>query len=197
MIQRRKGNKASRRNGGPPRTIGGAGDQIVKRMSFTGTTSTLTTGAGTAIGITSIPSDPSGSGPGAAFEWSSFSQRYQQYRVRKMRITGKALLPVQNTTQTHSILIRADYIGTSGPATVPQVLADEKAKFVATCQDFVDVVTWARNPNAKLWNPTSASPPSANLFNWVCASFAANAMATATKYYQLVIEWEVEFRGAQ
>jgi hypothetical protein len=188
----------ARRGSKIPRSVSNAGDQIVKRMSFSGTTTTLTTGAGTAIGITPIPSDPTGgSGPGPAYEWSSFAARYQQYRVRKMRISGKALLPVQNATQTHSLLFRADYIGTSGPATVPQILADEKSKFNATCHDFVDVVTWVRNPNAKLWNPTNAGPPSANLFTWVCASFASDAMTTATKYYQIVVEWEVEFRGSQ
>jgi len=114
-----------------------------------------------------------------------------------MRVIGKALLPVNTTAKTHSVLFRAEYIGTSEPSTVAQLLADENAKVCSTAQNFEDVVTWDRNPNAKLWNPTSAGVPSANLMSWVCATYAATALTTATQYYQLVLEWEVEFRGAQ
>jgi len=190
----KKRTQKARRGSKIPRSVSDAGDQVVKRMSFCGTTTTLSTGASTAIAITSISSDPS---VFPAFEWSTFSSRYQQYRVRRMVIHGKALLPVQTSAQTHSVLFRGDFIGTSQPSTVPQVLADEKVKICSTAKDFTDVVTWVRNPNAKLWNPTTAGPPSQNLFNWVCASFAATAMTTATKYYQLVVEYEVEFRGSQ
>jgi len=170
-----------------------AGDQIVKRLTVGG--QVLATGAGTAIVITTVTSSSVQSLPAA--EWASFAARYQQYRVRAVRVTGKAVNPVQLAALTHGVLYRGDYIGTSSPGSVAQVLSDENVKICGTCKDFSDVVTWQRNPNAKLWNPTSAAIPGANQFAWVCASNTTPALTTATTYYALVYEWEVEFRGSQ
>jgi hypothetical protein len=141
-----------------------------------------------------------------ATEWSSFSARYQQYRVRAIRVTGKAINPVQSydfaagsqvLALSHGILYRGDYINISVPSNSSQVLSDEMVKFNSTAKDFADTVTWKKNPNAKLWNPTSASIPAANQYSWVCASPANPALTTATTYYALVLEWEVELRGSQ
>jgi len=173
--------------------ISSAGDQIVKRFSLPNLV--LATGAGTVIPVTSILSGDVFNDP--ATEWASFKARYQQYRVRAIRVTGKATQPVQTATVTHGVLYRGDYIGSSAPATNAQVLSDENVKLVATDSDFVDVVTWARNPNAKLWNSTGAAPPNANLFAWTAASATTPALLTATTYYALVVEWEVEFKGSQ
>jgi hypothetical protein len=170
-----------------------AGDQIVKRFTFPN--KVLATGAGTAIPLTSVFSDDCEGDP--ATEWASFAARYQQYRIRAIRVTGKATQPVQSATLTHSVLYRGDYIGASTPASNVQVLSDENVKLVGTDRDFLDIVTWSRNPNAKLWNPTSGSLPAANRFAWVCASATTPALTTATTYYALVVEWEVEFRGSQ
>jgi len=173
--------------------ITNAGDQIVKRMSFSN--DILATGAGTTI----APFSVSSSGPEQfpATEWASFSARYQQYRVRAIRITGKAIQPIQTATISHSVLYRGDFIGASTPTTAAQVLADENVKEVATNKDFRDIVIWERNPNARLWNPTSAAIPVANTYSWVVASPTLPALTTATTYYALVVEWEVEFRGSQ
>lgn len=176
-----------------PFQIEKAGDQIVKRMTFPNFS--LPTGAGTVIPVTSITSSEVQSIP--ASEWASFAARYQQYRVRAIRLRGKAVLPIQSATVNHGVLYRGDYIGASVPSTLAQVLSDENVKEVATCRDFTDIVTWGRNPNAKLWNPTSAAIPAANQFAWVCASASTPALTTATTYYGVVIEWEVEFRGSQ
>jgi len=173
--------------------LSNAGDQIVKRMTVGN--STLATGAGTAIPVTSVLSSLVQSAP--ASEWASFAARYQQYRVRRIRITGKACNPVQTAALTHGVLYRGDYLGTSAPATPAQVLSDESVKMAATHADFVDVITWQRNPNARLWNPTSAVIPTANDFAWVCASDSTPALTTATTYYALTVEFEVEFRGSQ
>jgi hypothetical protein len=170
-----------------------AGDQIVKRMTFEPLS--LTTGAGTVIAVSGFTSGNVQSFP--ATEWASFAARYQQYRVRALRVTGKATQPIQTTTISHSNLYRGDYIGTSAPTSAPQVLSDESVRINATCKDFTDVVTWSRNPNAKLWNPTSAIVPAANQFAWVCASTTTPPLTTATTYYAIVAEWEVEFRGSQ
>jgi len=170
-----------------------AGDQIVKRMTLSG--QTFSTGAGTALPIQAYTSAEVQSLPAA--EWASFAARYQQYRVRAIRVRGKAVNPVQSATITHSVVYRGDYIGSSAPATAAQVLSDENVKEVCSCKDFSDIVTWARNPNAKLWNPTSAAVPAANTFAWVAASASTPALTTATVYYAIVVEWEVEFRGSQ
>jgi hypothetical protein len=173
--------------------ISSAGDQIVKRMTFA--YGAWATGAGTVLPVIYIRSQDVQTNP--ATEWSSFAARYQQYRVRAVRVTGKATQPVQTATVTHSTVYRGDYIGTSAPTTAAQVLSDENVRMVGTDRDFSDVVTWARNPNAKLWNPTSTFIPSANIFAWVGASQTVPALATATTYYSLTVEWEVEFRGSQ
>jgi len=170
-----------------------AGDQIVKRMTIPGLT--LATGAGTVIPITSVATALVQSAP--ASEWASFAARYQQYRVRAIRVTGKAVLPVQGASVFHSVLYRGDYIGSATPTSLAQVLSDENVKECTTCKDFRDIVTWQRNPNAKLWNPTSAAIPAANQFAWVCASATPPAITTATTYYAYLAEFEVEFRGSQ
>jgi hypothetical protein len=90
-----------------------------------------------------------------------------------------------------------DYIGSAAPASAAQVLSDENMKVVATNRDFVKTITWKRNPNARLWNPTSAAIPAANQFAWVCASPGAVPLTTATTYFAYVVEWEVEFKGSQ
>jgi len=192
-----RGNQSrSRRGPKVPRpfskSIEDAGDQIVKRMTLP---SGLATGAGTTIPVTSFSSGGVQSLP--ASEWASFAARYQQYRVRALRVTGKAVNPVQSATITHSVLYRGDFLGSETPGSALQVLSDEKVRSCATCKDFVDVVTWKANPNARLWNPTSAVIPVANTFSWVCASPNTPVLTTATEYHALVLEWEVEFRGSQ
>jgi hypothetical protein len=170
-----------------------AGDQIVKRLTFPA--QGLATGAGTVIAVTNITSGQVQSEP--ATEWASFAARYQQYRVRAIRVIGKATQPVQSATVLHSALYRGDYIGSSAPSTSAQVFSDENVKECGTYRDFTDIVTWSRNPNAKLWNPTSAIVPTANQFAWTAASASAPLLTTATTYYALSVEWEVEFRGSQ
>jgi len=185
--------KSSRNSSKKAFTDRNAGDQVTKRMTSGG--SVLATGAGTVIPVTTITSSAVQSTPAA--EWVSFAARYQQYRVRAIRVIGKATFPVNQAGVALSALYRADYIGSAVPGTNTQVLSDEQCKISATCHDFSDVVTWARNPNAKLWNPTSAAIPAANQFAWVCASPTLPALTTALTYFSLTIEYEVEFRGSQ
>jgi len=174
-------------------SIDKAGDQVVKRMSVQ--LGPYATGAGTTLPVLSVASGYVQQAP--ASEWASFAARYQQYRVRAIRVTGKATQPVQTAAISHSALYRGDYIGSAAPTTSAQVLSDENVKIVDTHTDFADIVTWRRNPNAMLWNPTSAVIPSANEFSWVAASISTPPLTTATTYYAVSIEWEVEFRGSQ
>jgi hypothetical protein len=194
MIKNRKSAGVKRRNNPVGAfAISNAGDQIVKRMILN--YGALATGAGTVLPVTLIRSQDVQTNP--ATEWASFAARYQQYRIRALRVTGKATQPVQTATVSHSVFYRGDFIGASPPSTSAQVLSDENVKMVGTDKDFLDIVTWARNPNAKLWNPTSTYIPTANSFGWCGASPTTPALTTATTYYALTVEWEVEFRGSQ
>jgi len=173
--------------------MGGAGDVIVKRMTLTGTL--LTSTAGGVISTTLFPTSQVESAP--AHEWASFAARYQQYRVRAIRLSGKAVLPVNTATVIHGALFMADYIGSSSPSSAAQVFSDERGKCVATCKDFVYEADWSRNPNAKLWNPTSAAVPTANLFGIAVASDASQTLSVSTTYYVVEQEFVVELRGSQ
>lgn len=192
MIKSKPRVRGSRKNPNAFRGLSTAGDVIVKRI--TQTALVLATGAGTAIPVTSYSSTDCQTG-GA--EFTSFASRYQQYRVRAIRVRGKATQPVQLATVTHSTLYQGDYIGASGPASAAQVFSDENVRETATYRDFTYVATWSRNPNALLWNPSNAAVPLANRFAVVVASPATPALTTATTYYGVTIEWEVEFRGSQ
>jgi len=173
--------------------MGDAGDVIVKRMTFPD--GPITTSAGGLIVTATISDSTVQSSP--ASEWASFAARYQQYRVRAMRLIAKACFPVNTSTITHGSLFLADYIGSSGPTTPAQVLSDERGKVVDTYKDFVYEVDWSRNPNAKLWNPTSAVIPVANTFGIAYASQATPVLAAAANYFSATLEWLVEFRGSQ
>lgn len=169
-----------------------AGDQIVKRMTYQ---TIAATGAGTTIPVTAFSSGQVESLP--ATEWASFAARYQQYRVHLIRVRGKAILPIQSATVSHSELFVGDFLGGVMPSSAAQVLSDERSKQFATHKDFNYVVTWARNPNAKLWNTTASAIPNADIFSAVFASPTVPVLTTATTYYSITVEWEVEFRGAQ
>jgi hypothetical protein len=183
---------AGQRNG-QVKSFRNSGDQVVKRMTYPGVV--YATGAGTTLAVNAVSSAAVQSYP--ASEWASYAARYQQYRIRRLIVTGKAINPVQSATLTHDVLYLADYLGTSIPSTAAQVFSDEAVRQVNTHQDFKHVVTWARNPNAQLWNPTSAGVPAANTFAAVFGSSTASPLLTATTYYVLSFEWEVEFRGSQ
>jgi hypothetical protein len=174
--------------------MSGAGDMIVKRMTFPVASTIATTGGGV-ISLDSISSATVEQNP--ASEWASFAARYQQYRVRAVKLIAKAMNPVQSSTVIHGALYVGDYIGSSTPSSIAQVLSDESAKVFNTYSDWTYEVDWSRNPNAKLWNPTSAVIPTANLFGITFGSQAVPALSATTNYFALTIEYLVELRGSQ
>jgi hypothetical protein len=182
--------------------MGGApGDQIVKKLTLPSQIQSTTAGAIIPLttGITSsfVQSNP-------ATEWASFAARYQQFRVRQVRVRMMPVFPVNSgvaglaVNTGHSQMYVADYIGASLPASAAQVLSDERATVVSTAKGFSFVSTWNKNPNAKLWNPTGAAIPAANLFGIAWASNTnATLMAASLPYFAYDVEWIVEFRGSQ
>jgi len=172
----------------------GLGDVIVKKMTIPGLM--IVSSAGGVINLsTSNQTGTVQSNP--ATEWASFAARYQQYRVRKLVIQGKACLPVNTTAAIHGALYISDFIGSSTPSSSAQVYSDERSIVVPTYRDFSYVATWSRNPNARLWNPTSASVPTANEYGIAYASAGNPSLGLSLVYYALSVEFEVELRGAQ
>jgi len=170
----------------------GSGDIIVKRMTIP---LTISSTAGGVIAITSWSSTAVQTF--AATEWSSFAARYQQYRVRKIHLVVEPCRPVQDTTGSCSELLCADFIGTSTPSSAAQVVSDERVRSNSTARPVRHVVTWGRNPNAKLWNPTSAAIPAANTFSLVFCSPTSPSLGVSLTIMTGYLEFEVELRGSQ
>jgi hypothetical protein len=174
------------------------GDIFVKRLTLEGGNVSSTAGGVIAV-ATNVSSDLVRSGPAA--EWASFAARYQQFRVRAVKIIMEPCFPASGTpvaaTSAHGAMYVSDYIGTSVPGSAAQVLSDEGAVVTNTCKKIVYTVDWNRNPNAKLWNPTSAAIPAPNIYGISYCSDASSALAINTLFYALSFEWLVEFRGSQ
>jgi len=169
------------------------GDMITKRLTQFNVLSTV--GAGGGIPVTSFTTAQVQSI--AAYEWASFAARYQQFRVKS---TSLIIMPYFNVSYEGSASAMAclaigDYIGTAVPANNSQVIADENTVFRILDKVTVHTVTWARNPNAKLWNPTSAALPAAN--SYAICLVSLNVLPNTTAYFTYIQEWQVEFRGAQ
>jgi hypothetical protein len=173
------------------------GDIIVKRMTLPNLSISSTAGNIIAVS-TSTTSAQVQSAP--ATEFTSFAARYQQYRVRSVKIIAIPVRSVNTVTADNdniTSLYMGDFIGSSIPTTAAQVLADERSRIVATNVRWTFVADWNRNPNAKLWNPTSAAVPTANLFGIAFASSTASPLLASALIFTYQVEWIVEFRGSQ
>lgn len=180
--------------GGRP-SILGSGDMMVKRMSLP--LAGIVTSASGVLPVTTYVSGLVQSSP--ATEWASFAARYQQYRVRKITLVTKASHPTSDTVLTeHCTIYASDFIGSSTPSSAAQVLADERNSQFSSAKDWSKVASWDRNPNARLWNPTSASVPVANEFGIAIASnFLTPLAAAGVQILSPALIFEVEFRGSQ
>lgn len=173
-----------------------AGDDVVKKMTLSSQSSSTNAGGVILVNSTTtaalVQSQP-------AAEWASFAARYQQFRVRSVSIRMvPAFTDSQNLVVNQSQLYVADFIGTAAPTTAAQVLSDERSLMLGTHREFSFTCSWVRNPNAKLWNPTSAALPAANSFGIAFASSTvAGLLAASVVHYTFDVVWVVEFRGSQ
>jgi hypothetical protein len=183
-----------------PRPISSEGDIIVKKLTYN--VQYLLNGAGvlpvTTINTAQVESDP-------ASEWSSFAARYQQYRVKALSLTGYFVMPNGSSigNPNGSPIVLCDYLGSSAPSSATQIVSDERSEIrgIASVNGslmFVFETDWFRNPNAKLWNPTSAATPTANSYGIAFASHP-QAVDGTTNAVSIVgtVCWLVEFRGSQ
>jgi len=184
----------------PKQLVREQGDILVKKLSFPNGAIASTAGGLIAVN-TQFTAALVQSAP--ASEWASFAARYQQYRVRSVRLVLEPMFPGSGTpvalAQTgHGALFVSDFIGTAAPTTSAQILSDEGSVMINTSKKVDFTVDWARNPNAKLWNPTSAALPAANGYGIAFASDSVFASLVASAvYYTSIVEWIVEFRGSQ
>jgi len=172
----------------------GAGDVITKRMTIPNL-SISTNGAGVVAVNTTIDSTLVETAP--ATEWASFAARYQQYRVKSVKMIACATNPAASPGNAPVVpLYVSDFIGSSVPSSAAQILADEGSRVISSKNDFTFRATWARNPNAKLWTPTSGAITTANSYG---IAFASNTAVTAVSSLQFgyQLEFEVELRGSQ
>jgi hypothetical protein len=193
---KKKGNPSSPTKSPGPRMFG-AGDIIVKRFT---NGSVISTNASGFIALTTtwkaslVQSQP-------ASEWASFAARYQQYRVRQLKVIGDPAVVVNfyNGSAVESIgqIWLGGFIGASAPTSAVQVLSDERSLVQSASKRFVFTVTWKDNPNAKLWNPTSAAVPTANDYGIAIASNTNVSMLASQEVYSLTFLWDVELRGSQ
>jgi hypothetical protein len=172
--------------------VGAEGDVVVKRMTIPSLA--LASNAAGTIVPTDYVTGLVQSTP--ASEWASFAARYQQCRIRSIKVTMDPVFTVSYAGIPHSQLYAADFIGTAAPGSVAQVLSDERALVFGTSRRVVYTSNWSRNPNARLWNPTSAAIPAANQFGIAVASVPAT-LANSLNYFILSLEFIVEFRGSQ
>jgi hypothetical protein len=174
------------------------GDILVKKLTLP--TTSLSTTAGGIIAVKTFDASLVETVP--ASEWASFAARYQQYRVRSVQMILEPRYPFTTAAPSgggsgHGALYVGDYIGTATPTSAAQILSDEGSLVTNTCRRVVFTVDWARNPNAKLWNPTSAALPTSNTYGIAVSSSANSVMSASTAFFDVQLEWIVEFRGSQ
>jgi len=172
----------------------GAGDVLVKKMTIANGSIAAT--AGSLVAVTNFSSSLVESAP--ATEWASFAARYQQYRVKKMRLI---LTPWDNVSQNGIVnemtMYSADFIGSTVPGSAAQVLADESSSIFTSFSKHVKSASSKRNLNADLWNPTNAAIPVANQYGIAIASSTTGGAVAAGTVFTYTIEFIVEFRGSQ
>jgi len=174
------------------------GDVIFKTLTKP---TTVSTGAGGLVAITSFTSSSVQSIP--ATEWASFAARYQAFRVKAIRLRFvpnwpagvPAAGPLGNVNLNPGVAI-ADQLVSNTPASFAQILSDERSLEFNSFEKSINYdASWSRNPNAKLWNPTSAAIPAANQYQ---ITFATQSATEANvQLFDLFVEWDIEFRGSQ
>jgi len=172
-------------------SLGGA--SIVKRMTLV--TSVTTNGAGTYLlqlrsgQVQSLP----------ATEWNSFSTRYIDYRVLKMKVSYLPIRVVNTRNAATSLdlapvgVAASDPSGSAAPATLQQGWALELSKLFSLERPW-KIAIRASQEEHMLFNPTTAIIPTANTFSIVGVFGGGDA---STIYGNIFYEWWVELRGSQ
>jgi hypothetical protein len=172
---------------------------VVKRMTFA---TTATAAAGTGV----INPAQVNSGQGATLpssEWASYQSRFLLFRCRELRYTAFPVscnTSVFPTANVGSWFAMCDW-AIVAPSTAGQILSEESVTLHPTVgfEPLVRVVTWKKNPNAKLWTDTNAAAIVADRQFGLGLCSAPNVVitqpATATLVFAVVLEWVYEFKN--
>jgi hypothetical protein len=174
-----------------PKQVGSQGDIITKRVTYSNSYATSSGGvlALDVVNCAQVQSNP-------ASEWASFAARYQQFRVKALSVTFYMVYPSVGP------YVFCDYIGSAAPSSATQIVSDERCVIRAPGGNagstlLVYETDWSRNPNARLWNPTSAALPAANGYG---IAFTFHPLAVTVDSLTVLVgstDWLVEFRGSQ
>jgi hypothetical protein len=197
-LRRRGKGKPSRRGAErAPRYLSGIHDNLVKRMTVG--SQVLTTSAFGIIPVTTnLQSDQCSQFPST--EWASYAARFQQYRVRRMRLHFDPCLNVNSVAGVASlnllsVLYFSDFDSTSIPTSAAQIIADANFRKYSTAKSFTYTTTWEKNPNAKLWSPTNAAIPALSRFGVAfCSHTNVNLLPINTIIYTYLMDFEVELQ---
>jgi hypothetical protein len=164
-------------------------------------TATVTSSAGGYITVQTVNSG----GVTGAYGWSNFSARWQQYRVKAMRVR---LFPLVDATTAVSVgggavtphptaIAFATYKGGVNYASYSEVVAGSNARVFNGREAVIEYgVDWRGNPEARFWSDTNAAIPTTQLFGIQYQDTGiAPASAATTAYFRQVTEWEVELNN--
>jgi len=139
----------------------------------------------------------SSSGVTSSTEFSSMAARYQEYRVRAMRVKWRPH-PSQAVASDLGQSVSAVWTAAAAPSTLPSFAACDGFHACSNLSMALDMTaSWEINPNAKLWCDRGSSIPTANSFG-VSFRFADVCSAALNGYslVQIYAEYDVEWRTA-
>lgn len=168
-------------------------DTLVRRFSI-GSQVVTTSAFGIVPVTTNLQSDQCSQFPST--EWASYAARFGQYRVLKMSLHFKPTMPVNSgviATNLLSSMYFSDFMATTIPTTAASIVADRSFREFSTGRAFVYTTTWNRNPNAKLWTPTSTAIPATSRYGIAfCSHPNVNLLPVNQILFTMYMEFEVE-----
>jgi len=180
------------------RQITDRGAQIVRLLQYK---TTLATNGSGFIPITSYD----GNNITGCNDWSSFSSRYAQFRVRAVALEMFPTVTVaQCATSTYSVTPFPTFVTIAvvregvNYANLAALLSGEEVETFGGGRIIRKSVNWDAVPDAKLWVPTNAVVPAANRYGFnLSGNDAAPAASLSTTYYHVIVKFVVEFATPQ
>ncbi len=171
------------------------GEKIIYRRWMSGTVTTVSTGAGGVVALTTLANAASAQ---ASPDFSSLAALYTAYRVRAIRVEVFPILTAPGWNGA-SLAIRPAVIAcfpwTSNtvPTTYQQALDVTGLKLVSGYSRGVIQTSYKGDPDAHLWTGTGSAIGSSEQFGISCIGTSTTAENNAT-VWNVVPQYLVEFR---
>jgi len=140
------------------------------------------------------------SGVATSPDWTNFSQEYQQFRVRSIRLKLEPCYPdayqsgVASTNPAGAIYVARFWEHV--PTTASNIGQESQIKVHTTCRPLTFETNYAGFPNGRLMADTSVGITAANNYGIGLVSIPNSPLIGATSaYFTFVVEWDVEFQG--